>query len=204
MAGSRDVGMNRRPATTATMATGTLTRKTAPHQKCSSSQPPTIGPIATPAPVIAAHTPIALARSFGSVKTLVSSANVVGKMSAAPTPIAARAPISSAADPAWDATADAAANAAKPRASAPRRPYRSPRLPAASSSPASTRVYASTIHCSCALLACNCRDSVGRATLTIVPSTLMTKMLKQMVARAAPFRTVAPLAFEVAVVMRRP
>ena len=47
--GLRDSGSNHKPpATTATM-TGTLMRKTLPHQKCSRSAPPTIGPMAAPA-----------------------------------------------------------------------------------------------------------------------------------------------------------
>ena len=35
------------PATSATATTGTFTRKTEPHEKCSSSQPPATGPMAT-------------------------------------------------------------------------------------------------------------------------------------------------------------
>jgi hypothetical protein len=48
-----------------------------------------------------------------------------------------------------------------------------------------TRVYASTIHCSCAVSASSSRDSVGSATLTMVASTLITKTLRQMTASAA-------------------
>ena len=58
-----------RPATTPTITIGTLIRKTEPHQKCSSSAPPTIGPIATARPTAPAQTPIAWPRSRGS-KTL--------------------------------------------------------------------------------------------------------------------------------------
>src|ERR1700755_3018811 len=88
-AGSRDVGTNSQPPTMATAATGTLTMNTEPHEKCSSSQPPEIGPAATPTPTIAAHNPIAFARFTGSVKILVISDRVVGKITAAPMPIAA-------------------------------------------------------------------------------------------------------------------
>ena len=59
------------------------------------------------------------------------------------------------------------------------------KLPADNSSPDITRVYASTIHCSCAVSASSSRDSVGRATLTMVASTLMTKTPRQMTASAA-------------------
>ena len=83
--------MNSTPPMMATAATGTLTMNTEPHEKCSSSQPPEIGPAATPTPTIAAHSPIAFARFTGSVKMLVISDRVVGKITAAPMPIAARA-----------------------------------------------------------------------------------------------------------------
>ena len=65
--------MNSQPPMMATAAIGTLTRKTEPHEKCSSSQPPLIGPAATPTPTIAAHSPIAFARFTGSAKMFVIS-----------------------------------------------------------------------------------------------------------------------------------
>jgi hypothetical protein len=120
--------------------TGTFTRKTDPHEKCSSNHPPEIGPSATPTPAMAVQIPIAAARSRGSVKTLTTIANVVGKINAAPTPMTARAEISC---PVLEANAPAAENApnsARPASSAPLRPNRSPRPPAASSRPANTRV----------------------------------------------------------------
>ncbi len=61
--GSRDVGTNRMAATSVSAATGAMTTKTLPHQKCSSRKPPVTGPNATPSPVIAPHTPMAFARS---------------------------------------------------------------------------------------------------------------------------------------------
>ena len=82
------------PPTMASTATGMFTMKIEPHQKCSSSQPPLIGPTATPTPTMAAHSPIALARGTGSVKILVISPSVVGKITVAPTPMAARAAMS--------------------------------------------------------------------------------------------------------------
>src|SRR6476620_305673 len=105
-AGSREVGTNRTPPAMATAATGTLTMNTEPHQKCSSSQPPEIGPAATPTPTIAAHNPIAFARFTGSMKMLVINDNVVGKMTAAATPIAARAAIRASAEFTCAATAE--------------------------------------------------------------------------------------------------
>ena len=47
---SFDSGTSTTVATSATITTGTFTKKTEPHQKCSSSQPPLIGPAATAMP----------------------------------------------------------------------------------------------------------------------------------------------------------
>src|SRR5882757_6308306 len=118
-AGSREVGTNRTPPMMATAATGTLTMNTEPQEKCSSSQPPEIGPAATPTPTIAAHSPIAFARFTGSAKMLVISDRVVGKMTAAPTPIAARAQMSASAESTCDAMADVIAKTASPALSQP-------------------------------------------------------------------------------------
>ena len=73
-------------------------KNTEPHQKCSSSQPPVIGPAATATPLTALQMPIALARSPGSRNMLVMIASVAGKISAAPTPISARPTIKRSAD----------------------------------------------------------------------------------------------------------
>ena len=139
-AGSREVGTNRIPPTMAIAATGTFTKKIEPQEKCSRSQPPAIGPAATPTPTIAAQTPIALARGTGSVKMFVIRPRVVGKITAAPTPIAARAAIKASAEFACAATTEVIANAASPPLSQPRRPYRSLRLPTDNNRPAITRV----------------------------------------------------------------
>ena len=48
--GSRDSGMTLRPTTIASTQSGTFTMKIDPHQKWSSSRPPTTGPSATPMP----------------------------------------------------------------------------------------------------------------------------------------------------------
>ena len=51
-----------RPSPMATTATGTIAQKTLCQSKCSSSQPPTTGPAATPTPVTAPQMPRAAAR----------------------------------------------------------------------------------------------------------------------------------------------
>src|SRR6266498_1444943 len=53
-----------------TAATGAMAMKMLAQLKCSSSQPPTIGPVAMATPAIAPHKPMARARSLRSVKTL--------------------------------------------------------------------------------------------------------------------------------------
>ena len=98
--GSRDSGTSLRPATTATAVSGTLTMKIDPHQKWSSSTPPTTGPSATPSPAVAAQRPMATARSRGSANTPIRSESVAGMMKAAPAPITARAAMSPSTPPA--------------------------------------------------------------------------------------------------------
>ena len=61
--------------------------------KCSSSQPPTIGPSAIATPAMASHRPIARARSRLAVKMFEIRESVAGKVMAAPSPMTARAAI---------------------------------------------------------------------------------------------------------------
>jgi hypothetical protein len=81
-----------------------------------------IGPTATPTPTMAAHSPIALARFTGSAKMLVINESVVGKITAAPMPIAARAAMRESAELTCAATAEVAAKTASPALSQPRLP----------------------------------------------------------------------------------
>ena len=76
------------------MMTGTLTRNTEPHQKCSSRKPEATGPMAAPPPAMPAQTAMALGRSSGG-KTLVRMDSVAGMTKAAARPITARAPMTS-------------------------------------------------------------------------------------------------------------
>ncbi|WP_018559204.1 MULTISPECIES: hypothetical protein [unclassified Streptomyces] len=73
---------------------GTLIRKTEPHQKWSSSRPPTTGPsakLAAPTPLLI---PIAVVRSRGSVKACRTTESVEGTIAAPATPSSARPAIS--------------------------------------------------------------------------------------------------------------
>src|SRR6266571_2716884 len=91
--GSLEVGTALPTKAATTAATGTMNRNTLPHQKCPRSHPPTIGPVATPTPVVAPHRPMAFARSRRSVNTFAISERVDGKIAAAPMPMNARAAI---------------------------------------------------------------------------------------------------------------
>ncbi len=87
---------------------------------------------------MAAQIEIATARCLASVNTFTKSASVAGKISAAPTPIAARQAISWPGLVARAAMIDVPPNAAMPTINVPLRPKRSPMLPAAISKPAKT------------------------------------------------------------------
>ena len=76
--GSRDSGSSHAPAARATITIGTLTRNTELQVKCRSSRPPVTGPMATARPDTPDQMPIAVARSFATVNTLISSASVAG------------------------------------------------------------------------------------------------------------------------------
>ncbi len=120
------------PSTTAAAHSGTFTKNTAAHEKCSMSTPPIMGPTATPRPDTPAHTPIALARSC-PVNVLVRIDSVVGKINAAPTPMSARHAMSIAGELAVVASRENAPNHTRPNVSARLRPNLSPRAPAVSS-----------------------------------------------------------------------
>lgn len=71
-----------------------MIRKTEPHQKWSSNQPPVTGPMATAMPEVPAQMAMARARSRWSVNTLVRIESVAGMISAPPMPMTARQKIS--------------------------------------------------------------------------------------------------------------
>ncbi len=119
----------------ATATSGTLTRKTLPHQKCDSSSPPSVGPITMPTPATADQAAIACGRSFGG-KTAFRIDKVAGMTNAAPRPITTRAAISIPVPEASAAAVLPRAKTARPPSSESRRPYRSPSAPAGISSAA--------------------------------------------------------------------
>ena len=93
----RDSGTRVSAPTIASSTTGTLTRNTEPHQKCSTSRPPSTGPAETPSAETPPHTAIARGRSSAS-KTCITMARVAGISRAPPTPMTPRATMSEEAD----------------------------------------------------------------------------------------------------------
>ena len=169
--GSFDSGTNAPCNSRAMMTIGMLMRNTEPHQKYSSKRPPVTGPNATAAPDTADHTPMALARSTGLRNTSMRIANVLGKTSAAPMPIKPRPTISCSVVSVNAAHAENTPNSTMPTCITSLRPKRSPRPPQASSKPANTSAYESTIHCNPLVVASSSRARVGMATLMMRLST---------------------------------
>jgi hypothetical protein len=115
----------------------TLTAKADRQENHSSRVPVASRPSRALPPATAAQTETARVRAAGgNVPVMVDS--VAGMTRAAPRPMTPRSRISSLADDAVMATAEPAPNTASPASSARRRPYRSPRAPAGSSSAAKT------------------------------------------------------------------
>ena len=115
---------------------GTLTKKIASQPRPSVSTPPTSGPTATAAPVVAPHSPSAVPRS-GPWKATARSASAVANMSAPPTPWSARARLSMSGEPASPQSRDAAVKIAIPVTNTRRRPIRSATDPPVSRNAAS-------------------------------------------------------------------
>jgi hypothetical protein len=99
-----------------------------------------------------------------------------------PAPWSARAAISQPIPGARPHSSEPAPKAAKPAWNKRRRPTRSAVDPASTRKLASTRVYASTVHCKPATEACRSRRMAGSATLTIEMSITTTAMLAQQIA----------------------
>ncbi|CAM5260716.1 hypothetical protein SCYAM73S_05022 [Streptomyces cyaneofuscatus] len=138
-AGFLDSGISLMPTTTSTAITGRLIRKTEPHQKCSSRNPPTTGPTAAPADAMAPQIPMARLRSRGSWKRLRIRARVDGIRVAPATPSSARATIIISGVVAYALSTETPPNATAPISSSFLRPMRSPREPIETRRPAMTK-----------------------------------------------------------------
>src|ERR1700730_15072216 len=126
--GSRLPRTRKRPAASATITTGTFTKKTEPHQKCWRRYPPMVGPTTMPRPETPAQIPIACPRSSDG-NSLVRIDRVAAMMMQPPTPARPRAAISSAAEPENADATDPKPNTTSPTVNARFRPNLSPRLP---------------------------------------------------------------------------
>ena len=162
-ASSRDSAVAARTTRRVTAAMGTLTRKIQRQPVVWVSRPPNAGPTACPPQATAAHTPSARGCSdrgnWGGM-----SARVMGRISAAPTPMAARPMMSTVGFGAPAATSDARAKTTVPVTSMRRRPSRSPSLPPAITSDPVDTVNAMLAHCRVVRLALNSLAIVGSAT----------------------------------------
>ncbi len=137
--GLRDSGTMNSTSSAPTATIGTLIRKTEPHQKWSSSRPPSTGPMANPAPTAAAQMAMARPRSRGS-NTFEMMDSVCGMTAAPPKPIAARAEISWSGVCAYAESSEATPKSTKPMMSIRLRPILSPITPNVNSSPANISV----------------------------------------------------------------
>ncbi len=115
-------GTKRSAASSASAASGSVTRKTEPQSKCSSSAPETSGPSAEIAPPMPDHSAIAFVRGGPDAHSAVISASVVGYAMPAETPPSSRAPNRTSIDPARPATMLAGIDSAMPMTSRSLRP----------------------------------------------------------------------------------
>ena len=169
--GSRDSGTDAKAHTTTRAATGTLMRNAQRHPGPSTNQPPRNGPIAPATPPSPDHAPTALARSR-SRKLACRIARLPGVSNAAPMPWSTRAPMSTSTLGAAPHNSDAPANQIVPIRNTLRRPYRSPRAPPSRISDARARRYPVSTHCNELTLTSKSSPIWGRATLTMVASSI--------------------------------
>ncbi len=137
--GSRNSGRTRGPSTSSSPIGGTASRKTEPHQKRSSSTPPSTGPTAPPAEKAAIQTPMAVERSRGSRNMLKIRERVEGARVAPAISSAARLTISISALVEKAASKETPPKAAAPMSRSLRRPIRSPSVPMVISDPATRK-----------------------------------------------------------------
>ena len=124
---ARLAGQAHAPRRSPVRRAGTLTRNTADQLKCSTSNPPAIGPSATDRPRDSGPDADRRSRArCGRGKSAETSARVAGKISAAPMPIGGAAGDQRRWCSAKDRRAMSRANSASPVSSNRRRPNRSP------------------------------------------------------------------------------
>ena len=137
-AGLRDSRSRAIPPANAATPMGRLTKKMDRQPNASVSTPPASGPMALAAPIVAPKTPRARARA-GPENSARSSGVAVANSTAPPAPCSARNNSSARAVQASAHASDPAVKMTRPARNSRRRPSRSPRVAAGSSSTASTR-----------------------------------------------------------------
>jgi hypothetical protein len=187
--GARDSGTNSAVSAIAATPTGTLIQKIERQPAQATSTPPSTGPTARLSPFTPAHTPIARARSRGSVKTFATMDSATGLSIDPPIACSARNATSSPIDGAIPHSSEPRLNSASPVWNVRRRPIRSAVEPDSMSRLASTRVYASIVHCRLDTDAPNSWRIDGSARFTIVLSSPTMNRLRQQIARTARRRT---------------
>ncbi len=145
--GSVDSTAERRTSHRPTRASGALTQNVERQPRRPVRTPPTAGPAAWPTQATAIQAPNALGCSSGGNIGGIS-ASVAGRISAAPTPIAARPTIIPSTPGANAAASETAPITSRPTSSIRLRPNTSPRRPAASTSAPVDRLKALLAHCS--------------------------------------------------------
>ncbi|KEF05917.1 hypothetical protein DF17_17100 [Streptomyces rimosus] len=138
--GARDSGTYRTVRNSASAPMGTLIQKIARQSTLCTSSPPTIGPAAMLMPTTPPHTPIARARSFGSVKVLVMIDIATGLSIEPPTACTMRNATRHSRFGARLHSSEPSAKTTRPAWKTRRRPSRSAVEPASISSDARTRV----------------------------------------------------------------
>ena len=150
--------------------TGMLTRKIQCQLSASVSTPPRITPTLPPPAATKPITPIAFARSPGSVKSVMISDSATAATTAPPSPCTARATTSTPCDSATPQASEAAVKSAMPATNRRRWPNRSPSRPPRSMKPPKVSMYALTTHASEASEKPRLSWIDGSATFTIVVS----------------------------------
>ena len=178
---ARDSGTKSAVRMIAAIPTGMLTQKMPRQPTESTSAPPATGPSATLRPNTPPQTPIARARSAGSVNVLAIMDIATGLSIDPPTAWIIRNAISQPRPGARLHSSEPTVNTARPAWNVLRRPIRSAVDPENIRRLASTSAYASIVHCSPDTDACSSRPIDGSATFTIVLSRpTMNRLMQQM------------------------
>ena len=174
---ARESGSTRRPKMIAATPGRTVIQNTERHPRAAASAPPIASPAAMPRPNVPVQTPIARARSAGSVNVAVMMPSDIGVSAAPPAPCSPRNAINQPTPGAKLHPSEASAYTASPAWKTIRRPNRSPTEPAVSIRLAVVIVYAAIVHCSPETGVRRPRPINGRARFTTVVSTAIMNRL---------------------------